>query len=453
MILENDQPVVTNTNDFYSISAQPAPDNSPSPKTKRINWTVLILPLILAVVGATIYFVTRSTRQTTETRTRAEVERLRMTLTASSEAQDGNVNVNDEFTISVLATNEGAFSIAAASVSATFTNSKLQLLSFQQGTFFSSVPENLTNKANFLWSDPPTIALANQRGRIAAAIGAYCTTQSPWTCYPQTESGILLILRFKATQNGEATIQLTNPEAADITNCNPSTPEGLAACSTNVAALGTPAQLQITVGSGVTSTLTSTTSPTESVSIPPTATVTLSPTPAGGTVTKNILFTLQSVTTHRRDATASVILKQDTEIVHQEIVSGTSNNNGVYTATLHNVTPGTYTVYIKGPSHLARKKADPVVIDDSSPAIDFSATPLMVGDLVGNPISFGGQDGIFNIVDFQPFIFIFRTGSSHQISEYPNRQNTDLNMDGVIDITDLIPMISNYRNHIYEEEQ
>lgn len=174
------------------------------------------------------------------------------------------------------------------------------------------------------------------------------------------------------------------------------------------------------------------------------STPTVTPTTPSGNGSIKLLFKFQGVNSQKQDATASVSLKQNGTVVNTTIVTGTSDNSGVYTATL-NANPGIYDVYVKGFAHLARKFPTPVeVTADNTIQVDLTNKILMCGDISGNAVS-SGPDGKINPVDLGPILSILMQDLINPTSKFPNLKVVDFNLDNFININDLNCIINHMR--------
>jgi hypothetical protein len=101
---------------------------------------------------------------------------------------------------------------------------------------------------------------------------------------------------------------------------------------------------------------------------------------------------------------------------------------GAYTGTVTNITPGTYEIYIKEPTHLARK-----FTSISLPENKNLPLPLLAGDF--------NNDNIINLIDFGKFLSIYTT-INQPVTEATKIY--DVNGDGTINIIDIGIPLSNY---------
>lgn len=156
----------------------------------------------------------------------------------------------------------------------------------------------------------------------------------------------------------------------------------------------------------------------------------------------------QGISSQGPDKTIRVILKQNgMEKYRFESVEIASDNNGIYSGTTPEITPGAYEVFIKGPAHL-QKNFGSVNINSGMPTQDWStAGSLRAGDLAGGGAEGDQPDNMIEAADLGKLIALFNpTGS------VPAGTPADLNSDGKVDMLDAGPLLSNYQPGIYGDQ-
>jgi hypothetical protein len=160
------------------------------------------------------------------------------------------------------------------------------------------------------------------------------------------------------------------------------------------------------------------------------------PTPiatATSTTSLNFHIKLQGLNTQSIDRLATIILKNgSTTISTNSNVNIVSDSTGTYAGSITNLTPGTYDVYIKEPSHLQKKFAAVTLVTGSNPE-DWTASPLKAGDF--------NNDNKIDILDIAQILarYIALTVPVDQTN-----QIFDVNGDVIINIQDIALVLSNY---------
>lgn len=187
----------------------------------------------------------------------------------------------------------------------------------------------------------------------------------------------------------------------------------------------------------------------------PTPTVTPDP---SQTATLNFSVKFQGISQKRADQKVGVrVVKGDFEEEFTDI-NMVSNDSGVYTGSvvLTGVpVSGGYSIFIKGPKHLAKKFCTNgqtsrcsgqggLTLVAGANTFDFSKMALEAGDLP-NPNSSGAQDGVCNSVDYS--LAKNRLGSSSST----DLAIADVNLDGVVNTIDST-LIRNTLEVKYEED-
>jgi hypothetical protein len=145
-----------------------------------------------------------------------------------------------------------------------------------------------------------------------------------------------------------------------------------------------------------------------------------------------VSFKFQNVSTQKPNKNITVILKQSSVVISTyNNISATSNPQGVYTATIPNINPGTYDVVIKGPVHLGLLvPAVQLVIGTNTVNWPSTLPELKAGDISGN-----------NFIDLSDYSLLagqFAPG----VSKIGN--TSDLNFNDFVDITDYSILAGNF---------
>lgn len=133
-----------------------------------------------------------------------------------------------------------------------------------------------------------------------------------------------------------------------------------------------------------------------SVNLTPSPTIT--PTPSAISVSFSVKFI--GIDQQRANLQIKLKFKKEdgTSIVQQ--TETTASSQGVYSATVvpQDLLADNYSIFVKGPKHLARKVAENVTLNPGINTFDWTAVDLPPGDLP-NPNIDWQQDGIINAVD------------------------------------------------------
>jgi hypothetical protein len=135
----------------------------------------------------------------------------------------------------------------------------------------------------------------------------------------------------------------------------------------------------------------------------------------------------EGIEENKGDREVKITLKQGGSLVDVfENVGVSGDRYGVYSATLMNLDPGTYDVFIKGWVHLQKKFTD-VILNKGDNHQDWSDTELLTGDADNN--------NQINIQDLGVLARDYRESSSP----------ADFNLDGIVNIQDFRYIAINYR--------
>lgn len=181
---------------------------------------------------------------------------------------------------------------------------------------------------------------------------------------------------------------------------------------------------------------------------------------AGGTgsVTLNFKVKFQGVNARRSDQKVLVkVIKGETKITKPD-VNVSPDDNGIYSGTTSfDVPAGSgYTVFIKGPKHLAKKfctdnqtarcntATGAITLANGANTFDFSKMALEPGDLP-DPNNDGEQDGVVNSVDVSLIVSRVTKNTAANIAV------ADVNFDGVLQWDD-VTLVLNTLETKYEED-
>lgn len=157
------------------------------------------------------------------------------------------------------------------------------------------------------------------------------------------------------------------------------------------------------------------------------------------TATLPFKIKFQGITVQGPDKTVRVILKQgEVEKYHFDSVAVNSDAAGVYSGNTPEITPGAYEVFIKGPAHL-QKKFGSVNINSGMPTQDWSATPLLAGDVWSQPDSTYHD----NKITTEDIISVLNMWTDFSVNVPPNTLQ-DLNGDNKITNEDIRTLLVNY---------
>lgn len=150
----------------------------------------------------------------------------------------------------------------------------------------------------------------------------------------------------------------------------------------------------------------------------------------------------QGINQKAKDQKIDIEIYKDSSLIIEEKSQNISNNeNGIYTFYLDNsdnkITPGTYTIRIKGESHLAKKFAN-IEIKSTNDNIDLSKQELKAGDLNG--------DNKITIEDIAQILAFYVTFSKDVDNSNQKMVNSDINKDGKITIIDVALAAINWSN-------
>lgn len=135
----------------------------------------------------------------------------------------------------------------------------------------------------------------------------------------------------------------------------------------------------------------------------------------------------QGINTQKSDKTVKITLTRGATIQSFDSTV-TADNNGIYSGELANLTPDTYTIYLKGFAHLQKKVGENVaVLADKTTSKDWSSLELPAGDI--------NNSNSITIQDFGLLSQNYRGAESV----------ADLNLDGIVNIQDFGYLSQNYR--------
>lgn len=177
-----------------------------------------------------------------------------------------------------------------------------------------------------------------------------------------------------------------------------------------------------------------------------------------GSVTLNFKVKFQGVNARRSDQKVLVkVVKGDTKIEIPN-VNVSPDDNGIYSGTTSfDASAGSgYTVFIKGPKHLAKKfcsdnqtarcntATGAITLANGANTFDFSKMALEPGDLP-DPNNDGEQDGVVNSVDVSLIVSRVTKNTAANIAV------ADVNFDGVLQWDD-VTLVLNTLETKYEED-
>ncbi len=180
-----------------------------------------------------------------------------------------------------------------------------------------------------------------------------------------------------------------------------------------------------------TPTPTPTNTPTPTPTPTPTNTPTPSPTPTPIPPSLTFKVKFQGINQKGPDRTVKITFQKAGQVPEVfENVSVSSNNSGIYSGSIINITPDTYDIYIKGWSHLTRKfAAISLVAGENSQ--DFSSVSLLAGDA-------DGSDRVDSL-DFTILVAHYM-GNPNAPSDSP----ADFDLNGRVDSLDFTLLATNY---------
>ncbi len=314
------------------------------------------------------------------------------------------------------------YKVTAAEIKVNYPNDKLTLVSVTPGTYFKPADFNLTsmemlslgtscnikndcgttadgiNCSTQKWCTSP--ALADQTpGQARFYLGVPCRLDGT-SCLPQINDGIVATVKFQAKDSlGAVPVSLDTASQIAALKAGDNT-----AIETSVAQVNTN-PVVLTIANDPAST----------------------PTPAPQSGTLNFKIKFQGINDQKPPTTIKVTLVKGTNTAAFN-APVTADTNGIYSGQLTNLTPDTYTIYIKGFAHLQKKVEDNVVISANTTATkDWSGFELLAGDL--------NNSNSITIQDFGLISQNYRTNSSV----------ADLNLDDNVTIQDFGLLSQNYR--------
>lgn len=144
----------------------------------------------------------------------------------------------------------------------------------------------------------------------------------------------------------------------------------------------------------------------------------------------NMQIKFEGINSQRTQKATKIILQKTGDGPKDFQVNLTANSQGIYSGTVDNLSPGLYTVFIKGPAHLNRKLAENINLSPGNNSQDFSSTSLTTGDIVDN-----------NKID----IFDYNIVVSHFGPRLPaGGSPADLDSDNDVDIFDYNFLVGNF---------
>lgn len=363
----------------------------------------------------------------------------------------GSFTVNDEFTAQIVVSNPSHHEIAAVSANLNFDPAKLEIVKFEIGSALPDISMNDSGNDD----GNATFEVVKMEGEN-----------------PTSETITVGTIFLKGKQEGSASLNF-NQTNTIIGGYNPENPSdrniaitafnnGTYTINAEVTNTPTPTETQVPVAS-----------PTPTETLTPQATVTPTPTQTPipedtGTPTPtatippnipvlNFKVKFQGVDQKRADQKVKVtVIGNDINSPFEE-VTVKADDDGFYNGSfaLNQVPEGNYTIFIKGPKHLAKKfckdgqegrcgVSDRLSLVIGNNDYDFSKVRLEGGDLP-NPNNAMKQDGVVNSVDYE--LAKLRLGSSSE----ENLRVADINLDGIVNTTDLT-LLRNTLETKYEED-
>lgn len=164
--------------------------------------------------------------------------------------------------------------------------------------------------------------------------------------------------------------------------------------------------------------------------LPPTATPTSTPTQVPSTANLDFQVKFQGINNQKPVKTAKITLKNtgEAETTHEETVNLGSDQNGIWSGRIMNISPGTYDFYIKGWAHL-QEKFEGITLAEGENSQDFSQTKLLAGDINDN-----------NRIEALDLAVVI----DHYWPDTPAGSPADFNLDGSVNALDIGLVIENY---------
>lgn len=384
----------------------------------------------------------------------------------------GTLNIGSTFSV-LVSLNPNGESLVGADVLLSFNQALLKVNSIQiPGTFASG--QNLQTyaptNADGTFNATSVITTANSTGTLAMSAVAFnwagnAVTPAQTTAVPQFAT-----ITFQTLAAGSTNVKVVWTASGNTTDSNlVSITSGT---PTDVISDSTPTALSSTVAVTVAATTTPTATPTlvptvtptrTPTPIPPTPTPTIVPTatpiptatptplptptsvPTAGSLNFKVKFqNVISTTVNKPTLLVKVILRQGTTDVYTlNNVTVTPDAAAVYSGTIPSINPGNYDVLIQGPIHLRKKlTATPMAIAASVNTADWTATPMLAGDVTG--------DNTIQLSDLTGVISVW-TQSSTPVT--PQNQKYDLDYNGAITLGDVTGIIANWTASIVNGDQ
>jgi len=242
-----------------------------------------------------------------------------------------------------------------------------------------------------------------------------------------------VLIEIQAAQNGIASANFA------INQCSPAQDITVVPPTVTPTLTSTP-----TLGPTATPTPTATLTPTPTPSLtpipvptttptpipPPTGTPTPTPTPEPDKAHLTFKVRFQGINQQRPDKTVKITLtKAGNTIATFENEGVGSDENGIYTGRIMNITPDTYDIFIKGWAHL-QKKFSGITLTEGENTQDFSGTELLTGDATDDN-KINAQDIVILVQDYRP--------------NTPPNSLADFNLDGTVNAQDVRFIVENYR--------
>lgn len=211
----------------------------------------------------------------------------------------------------------------------------------------------------------------------------------------------------------------------------------------SVTPTGVPPTITLTPVPSVSPTVTPT--PIPSMTLTPTITDTPTPIPTQAPTLGAIAFSvkLEGITEKKGNKDITIKLRKTGEqrasIV--QTVTAVSNDQGFYYGTAVNIEPGTYSAFVKGPIHLEQSVGEITVIAGQTTTVDWSATPLIVGDF--------DNDNTIQLSDLTGMISAWTETETPVTSE---NKKYDVNDDGMISLSDFTAVLANWTKSVVEGE-
>jgi hypothetical protein len=354
--------------------------------SKNIIISSFIVVLLVMGIGVGVFLV----GQRQIFKEKASVSNVDLTMIPASTS----VTPGQTFTIAI-SVNPNGNSVSAGNVIVSYPASGLTLESVDPGPFFmKNFNATGTEMLNKIDKSTP--------GKATIILGAPCTVQAPWVCYPNSSTDNYAILHFKALNAS------TNAVTFD-----PGTQMAAVGKTTNV--LGDTTASQVIVRAP---TIAPTTSPTTSPTTPAS--------PPSGTAGLSFKVKFQGINSQKAAQKVKVTLKGGQTFADIDVAA---DSGGVYSGVVTGITPGTYAVLVKGPKQLQKNLGNVTFVANQTVTQNWSGIELPAGDVDGN--------GTINSVDIGMLIQDYAPNT-------PANSPADFDLDGTVNTVDIGMMLDNY---------